>query len=177
MEETPVKLMSIDIETNGLLGKPFIICAIVRDGDRYTYHDETFLGRCPIDNPVDEFVRDNVLPACLDIPENYSSLDDLLSAFTVFYKNHNKLRVISHIPFPVETNFFSLLQSKKLIGEFEGPYPLIDVGSMMLARHEDPTSLDKFMEKHKIEFPEGQDHDPFYDATCALRVYEFIYSL
>ncbi len=164
-------VLSIDVETNGLIGLPFIVYAAVFSPQGECLN--TFLGRCELLEP-EEFVKEQVLPACEHIPINCDSMDDLLRKFAKFYLQYDSLRVISHIPFPVETNFFSLLQEDILIGEFQGPYPLIDVGSMLLLAGENPTSLEEYMKKHQIEPPSGVAHDPEYDAKSAFSVYQHL---
>lgn len=164
---------SIDLETNGLLGDPFIVSTRVYSSDGTFL--ESFDGRCPIEGEIDSFVKEHVLPPNVDIVENYSSLLELSKDFVEFYKKFPNKTVISHIPYPVESGYFLWLQHHKLLGEFEGPYPLIDVGSMLHTKGEDPTSLSSYLDKYGITVDVvGNDHCANYDTACAHAVYHHL---
>ena len=118
-----MKTFSFDAETNGLWGTTFAIAAVVREPGK---EDITFLGRCPIDEPVNEWVAQNGLPHIEDIPENYNSYEELLQAFMFFYMQHKSdAHVIVHMGMPVEAKLFIDARERNFIGDFDAPYPLI----------------------------------------------------
>jgi len=66
------------------------------------------------------------------------------------------------------------MQTRGLIGDFDGPYPLIDVSGNLQQAGEDPTSVDGYMRKHGLEVAvnfDGGTHNPLYDSEVAAQVY------
>lgn len=166
---------SVDLETNGLLGNPFIVSARVYSSEGVLL--DSFNGRCPILGEIDSFVEKHILPPNCGVKENYSSLSDLSKDFVTFYRKFSNKTVISHIPYPVESGYFLWLQHNKYLGEFEGPFPLIDVGSMLHLRGEDSTSITNYLKKHNLEDEvevKSKDHNADYDAACAYTVYRHL---
>jgi hypothetical protein len=75
----------------------------------------------------------------------------------------------------VEAKVLRDLHGRKLIGDREAPFPLIDVASMLHAQGRKRTSLDKYAHEFglvpdKKEYG-GGDHNPLYDAAVAAAVY------
>ena len=154
-------------ETNGLWGQAFSIAAVVLEKGSV----KKWIGRCPIEGEVDPFVADNVLPEMEGIEVNYDSYDDLLKAFMDFYmKNKENSDIIVHMGVPVEAKLFIDAHEKGFIGDWDGPYPLIDISALP----EIGTSVDSFNEKNGIVVPDltGKTHNPLYDSYAALFAYE-----
>jgi hypothetical protein len=76
--------------------------------------------------------------------------------------------VVTHIPWPVEARF---LWSAHQRTPFSGPYPLIDVASMLHGLGLDPTSVDGYLKVARIARPDGSPHHPLYDARAAGLAY------
>ena len=56
---------------------------------------------------------------------------------------------------------------------FCGPMPIHEVGTLLLALGEDPSSVDGYNKKHGLAAPlEGVTHHPMYDAAAAAIVWE-----
>ena len=162
------KIFSFDAETNGLWGKAFSIAAVVKSDDNSV---KEWIGRCPIEGEVNPFVADNVLPEMEGIKVDYDSYDDLLKAFMDFYmKNKENADVIVHMGVPVEAKLFIDAHEKGFIGDWDGPFPLIDISAFP----EIGTSVDSFNEKNGIVIPDltGKTHNPLYDSYAALFAYE-----
>ncbi|MDO8470335.1 MAG: hypothetical protein Q7S84_05005 [bacterium] len=169
------KLFSFDAETNGLWGQAFAIGALIYDENGAEL--ARFVGRCPIEGPVDQWVAENVLPQITDVLETHASYDALLADFAVFYMaNKADADIIVHMGVPVEARLLIDMRSKGLIGDFDGPYPLIDLAGNLKQAGEDPTSVDAYVKKHTLtvgEF-EGGTHNPLYDSAAAATVYRHL---
>ena len=179
-----MKILSIDAETNGLYGQIFAIGGIYKDtisGEEIRYSK-----RVSIVEDVNPWVAENVLPHVQDIEQLDKTVDDdvygvektLLKDFRDFYLeckkktgNNFDLLVIGHMVCPVEANLFIKMKNYELIGDFEGPFPLHDVASMLLMAGENTTSVDIYVEKHKLENTEGSIHNPLFDCEQALKVF------
>ena len=87
------KIFSFDAETNGLWGQAFAIGAVVRNTDGTTTE---WVGRCPIEGPISDWVAENVLPNMEEIQETYNAYRERLKAFSEFYMK-NKI-IFSLLP-------------------------------------------------------------------------------
>jgi len=179
------RIFSLDAETNGLYGQAFSVGAVVVDDNEFSDIGEVarFVGRCPIEEDIDPWVEENVLPQMREIVENYSSYEQLLSAFIAFYKEHVLVEgewgptpdagvdVIVHCGCPVEARLFIDAVEMGLLGTFEGPLPLKDVGTLPGIG----ASVDGYNAEHEIapdqaEFA-GGTHNPLYDSAAAAAAY------
>ncbi len=163
------KIISFDAETNGLWGQAFSIAAVLQEEDGSIIE---FLGRCPIQEPVNEWVAENVLPNMEDISENYDSYESLLTAFMQFYKDNKKdADVIVHMGLPVEARLFLDAHNMGIIGDWDAPYPLIDIAAFP----EIGTSVDAYNKFECLTVPfNGSTHNPLYDSYAALVAYDNI---
>ena len=164
------KILSFDAETNGLWGKPFAIAAIVYvDGEE----TNTFIGRCPIEGPTLPWVAENVIPTLHGVDENFTDYLSLLKGFCDFYlANKNDATVIVHMGCPVETSIFKDAHSAGFLGDWDAPYPLLDIAGNLSQAGEDPTSPDSYVKKHNLSISDyGTTHNPLYDCEVAARVF------
>jgi len=160
------KIISIDAETNGLYGKAFSISAVLEENGIIT--SVTF--RCPIEGVTNEFVRDNVLPVMEDIPMTHGSYKWMLNDFIDFYmENKNDAEIIVHMGVPVEAKLFIDAREFGFIGDFDAPYPLIDISAFP----EIGTSVDTYNKNNNIVVV-GNCHNPLYDCIAALEAYKSI---
>jgi hypothetical protein len=173
------KIFSFDAETNGLWGKAFAIGALVYDEQGVEI--ARFVARCPIEGPVDAWVAENVLPKMNAIAETHASYIEMLDAFAKFYHkfymaNKPDADVIVHMGFIVEVKILRDMHDAKLIGDWDAPYPLIDIAGNLRQVGEDATSVDSYVKKHGlsiVEF-EGGTHNPLYDSAVAAAVYRHL---
>jgi len=161
------KIFSFDAETNGLWGQAFSIAAVLQEEDGSKIE---FLGRCPIQEPINEWVAENVLPQMEGILENFSSYEELLAAFMAFYlMNKNGADIIVHMGLPVEARLFLDAHSMGIIDDWDAPYPLIDISAFP----EIGTSVDSYNDRNMVEIAyTGSTHNPLYDSYAALAAYE-----
>ena len=169
-----MKIFSLDAETNGLWGQAFAISAAVyTDGAMIA----TFTGYLGADGVTDSWVKDNVLPKLEGLEQTHESYDEMLADFASFYMKHKKdADVIAHMGVPVEAKVLVDMQSKGFIGEWDGPYPFLDVAGVLKAHGYDPTSVDRYNAQHDLMVgrseAEGLEaHHPLYDSIAAAVAY------
>jgi hypothetical protein len=194
MSKTPERVFSFDAETNGLYGPAFSIAAVVYEycADLDLLSDvrlleekkvAEFVGRCPIKGDVDSWLAENVLPRMGGIVQTHSSYQELLGAFIAFYKQHvlvdgeygptpsPDVDVIVHCGTPVEARLFIDAVEMGLLGTFEGPSPLKDIGALPGIG----SSVDRFLYENSIVLDEfefdGGTHNPLYDSVAAYAAY------
>lgn len=162
------KVFSFDAETNGLWGEAFALAAVVVDQKGNEL--DKFIGRCPIDGEVDSWVKENVLPAIETIKEDYSDYKSLLSAFMNFYLKHTKTcKIIVHMGLPVEARLFLDAHKFGIIGDWDAPYPLIDIAAFPQIND----SVDTYNKNNSITIPNcnGGTHNPLFDSYAAAYAY------
>ena len=122
-----------------------------------------------------EWVSKNVVPAIQSITQLHDTSVELLASFARWYMQHKEdAVVIAHIPHPVEAALFLEMGRLDLIGEWDQPYPLIDVGAMLLTKGNNPLSADDYRATYcepMLPNTEIGAHHPLYDAYQALSVY------
>lgn len=164
-----MKIFSFDAETNGLWGTAFSIAALVYENGVETAR---FLARCPIEGETNPWVKDNVLPKMEDIMQTHNSYEAMLASFAEFYKEHKQdANIVVHMGVPVESRLFADMHTMGFIGDWDAPYPLLDVAGMLLQAGEDPTSVDAYANKYAIEVGENNTHNPLYDSEVAAKVF------
>lgn len=181
------KIFSFDAETNGLWGQPFAIGAIVYNENGAEV--ARFVGRLPDEVVTDSWwlsadegqAETRFAKVAKAMAVSHQSYEALLEDFATFYLKYyvvfkSDTDVIVHMGVPVEAGLLRDMHSRKLIGPWDGPYPLLDVAGMLVMAHQDPTSVDKYADRHMLaigEF-EGGTHNPLYDAQVAAVVYRHL---
>jgi hypothetical protein len=124
------KVFSFDAETDGLWGQGFAIGALVYDENGIEV--ARFVGRLPDSVVTDGWVRDNVVSKLTGMPVTHQSYADLLADFAKFYlANKADADVIVHMGYIVETKVLRDMHDAGLIGDWDGPYPMLDVSGMV----------------------------------------------
>jgi len=167
------KAFSIDAETNGLWGRAFSVAAIVYEDGTETAR---FVGRCPIDGKADSFVAEKVLPEMAGITETHGSYPEMLEDFSKFYMDHKQdADIIAHIIVPVESSLIRDMHDFGYIGDWDAPFPLIDLAGMLRMAGFSPSSVDDYNIKHGISANpvdfSGGTHNPLYDAAQTAMAY------
>jgi len=165
----PKHFFSIDVESMGLLGKPFAVGWVVVD-EQNDEKEEGYL-RCShntkgVSLEDMEWMHENVFPHlseanCEDLKE---LIDEFWAAWERANKKYENLTMVCDVPFPVETNFLSTCLQELGLGRNASPYPLIDVASVLLASGRDPLGD---YDRHGKEFPA---HHPTNDARQSARL-------
>lgn len=174
-----MKVFSFDAETNGLWGNAFAISVAVYEDGKLVNSFTAYLGP---DGVTDGWVKDNVLPKLEGLDKTHDDYEAMLAAFAEFYKaNKDGADVIAHMGVPVEAKLLLDAHQKGLIGDWDGPYPFLDVASVLKAKGYDPTSVDSYnMEfglMDQVSEAEGlATHHPLYDSVAAARAYMHLMS-
>ncbi|WP_033338891.1 hypothetical protein [Catenuloplanes japonicus] len=162
------RLISIDAETNGLAGRAFAVAMTLSDPSGEL---DTFVRRCGIGEAVtNAWVADNVLPVITDIPVNCpGGYPQMLAQIGMQIEKWGgrEIPLAAHVAWPVEARLLLDVYSHERV--WEGPYPLYDVSSVLLAKGEPPLSVDDYLTRHGLPLPDGSPHHPLYDARAAER--------
>lgn len=164
-----MKVFSFDAETNGLWGNAFAISAAVYEDGKLANSFTAYLGP---DGVTDGWVRDNVLPKLEGLAKTHDDYDAILAVFAEFYKaNKDGADVIAHMGVPVEAKLLLDMHQKGLIGDWDGPYPFLDVASVLKAKGYDPTSVDSYNKEFGLmeNVPEAEVWPRTIRCTTAWR--------
>ena len=172
---------SIDCESNGIQGNSFASGMVIYKVTIYSTgttieEQEKIIFRCPIEEEVNEWVNKNVLPEIKGIEENCKSYDDMLCEFSKQYlksKQLTNMKYIVHVGLPVESRFFLDMYEAGYLGEWDLPFPLLDVAGNLDQMGMNPLSVDDYNRDHGITVPftTGGTHNPLYDAMAAALCY------
>lgn len=176
-----MKLLSFDVESNGLHGNGFAVGAVLINANTLeplSAFRGTSMRKEFIDN-LDDWVQENVPVAeIIDNSQPYNSLIELRTAFWIWLQENKKdAIVIADVGYPVEARFLIACQDDNPKQRaWEAPYPLHDVSTLLLAAGVDP-DIDRFEYagelKRKVPLSLMTKHDPYYDAwlsaLCAVK--------
>ncbi len=127
------KLLCFDLETNALHGQTFAIGALVIDADGMV-HDE-FTARVKINEEVDDWVQNNVLPVIDDMAITHGSYEAMRESFWRWFvaAQEKSDYVLVSNGYPVEYRFLLDCQDANLDERYwQHPFPIIDLTSMLL---------------------------------------------
>ena len=182
-------IISIDVESNGLYGQPFCVGAIEMDwGGRVIAE---YIGRCPIDEVEDDWVKENVLPKICDIKEKHSNLAALEISFRGWFartvesyeRKGMEPIILVDVGFPVDHAFLygvfeSIRHKSPEIVESLSPYPLFDLASILAGASHDPDVNRGDFSKGMRSSERMDPHHPLTDAElsalCLVRTIRII---
>jgi hypothetical protein len=151
------KLLSFDLETNGLHGQAFAVGGVLMDSADKTYSE--FSARIPIDGKLDEWVEKNVLPSILDMCE----------AFWEWYVKAEPESdyVLVNNGYPVEYRFLLDCQEASLDERYwQHPFPILDLSSLLImVGHKPLISRTQLLGKLSETY---LAHHPLHDAKVAI---------
>lgn len=160
-----MKLIAFDCESNGLHGEVFAIGAVCLDdqADNSSF-SFTFEGIAPIPDPLDTWVVDNVLPHLRDTMV-YESTLALRNAFWAWLQaNKQNALIVADFGVPVEAGLLAQCQKDDPSRTWDHPYPLHELGTMLLAAGDDPD-----VDRHKyVNSRQWQKHNPLHDAWVVV---------
>ena len=138
-----------DVESTSLYGEAFAFSAVVADGtgkEIAKYNLKSIEG----EHKASDWVKENVCPQLTDFP-TCETQKELRDSFFAFYKKWVTFCDIwCDCGFPVETSFLTAIANDDIANrEFEMPYPLHDLGTIMDVN---------------IERENKQKHNPYYDS-------------
>lgn len=162
-------LFFIDAETDGLYGA-FISVAIVVLDPECNEIERHYLGikkeKLKVEN---DWVKKNVLPILGDYKECEDE-DELLSCvWDIWNKYSDNSYAIADVAYPVEMRLFEKCIMKDPNNRaFKGPYPFIDLSSILMARNIDP-----MMERSKIvSLGDSRQHNAMDDVDISIKLWK-----
>lgn len=165
------KLLSFDLETNGLHGKAFAIGAAVMDAEGNILNE--FTARARLTEKTDEWVKNNVLPAIADMPITHNNYEELREAFWAWYveAEQDADYVLVNNGYPVEYRFLLDCQDANIEERYwQHPFPLLELSSIMIMTEYGAGSSRRALKKLLDEDFGHKIHHPLEDAKMALRL-------
>ena len=163
------KYMFVDAETDGLYGRILSIAALVCDSKGNEI--ETFDHYCSVteEDIEDPWVKEHVYPILKTGIEEKDE-HSLLCSFWNFYKKQSDCAIIGDVTYPVECRVFEKCVRMDLPGRaFEGPFPLMDLSSMLYAKGYDPLTERYDLVADKIMF---NQHSAIDDVRMAKEIWK-----
>ncbi len=159
------KLLSIDVESNGLHGKAFAVGAVVIKMDG-TVVDE-FYARCPVEGELDPWVKKNVLPVLENFPETHRTSRAMRDDFWEWYKvaKEQSDYMLTDNGYPVEARFLVNCQDDDLEERYwDHSFPLLDLASMFIMIGVKPLAVRyRYVAEQIVDVP-NLHHNPRFDA-------------
>lgn len=160
-------MISFDAESNGLHGRAFAVGAVLVIHGAVV---EEFFARCPIDEPVDPWVAEHVIPALRDAGVTHDSARAMRDAFWSWLTSHKQGAIIAcDCGWPVEAGLLSACVADDPTRAFEGPYPLHEVATLPLAAGMDPLASYAETLLSPSERAAHRAHHPVDDARLSAR--------
>jgi hypothetical protein len=162
-----MKVLSFDVESNGLHGRAFAVAGVLVDARHRIL--QQFVARCPIIGPVDPWVSENVLGPMADIAQTHADARAMRDAFWDWYtaaKADADLIVASN-PYPVEARFLIDCQADDMAARgFDHPFPFYDLSSMLYALGLTTPQARRDFVATAVGDHSGQAHNPLWDAKA-----------
>lgn len=163
-----MKVLCFDVESNGLHGPAFAVAGVLI-GSSGTVLSK-FSSRCPIEGELDPWVKDNVIGPMLGMPETAPTARAMRDAFWEWYLEAKSKAdyIVTANPYPVEARFLMECQRDDMPArEFDHPFPLFDVSSMMAGAGMHSASSRAEIVAAATAGQSGQAHDPAWDALSS----------
>lgn len=170
----PKGIFIFDAETDGLYGQTLSIAAQVVNTET-AETTAVFYGAVPDSTIQNPWVRENVLPH-LGNARPFKDEKSLLEAFWAFWEGQKECCggvALCDVPCPVEANVLRKCIELDRTREYEGPYPLFDLASMLAAKGIDPdASRDKLA--CSISGKSFRQHDAAEDVEITSIIYRWL---
>jgi|AntAceMinimDraft_6_1070360.scaffolds.fasta_scaffold06424_2 hypothetical protein len=173
---TSKKILFCDAEAASLRGEIFAASLVGAAGitvfDGYYMHS--------VMKDAESWQAQNIKFSGTEFPERAEFLKAFLETFEsarVEYGTgeYSSLTVCGHMPAPVEANLFQQLFAEVGMGEFSGPYHLVNTDTLLLLAGEPADSESAYAEKFGIELPSGYvPHTALSDAQLTRLVWEHL---
>lgn len=161
-----IKLMVFDVESIGLHGEGFAVGFVVLDAEGNQLEAVTYA--CPPDAAKgNDEGRAWVKATCPKLTRTHDLPIEIRSAFWTKWQEWKAKGavLIADCCWPVEARFLAqCVDDAPSERGWQGPYPLHDAASMLLARGLDP------LEKRERKADELPEHDPLADAKQSARI-------
>ena len=165
----------VDAETDGLYGTFLSVAAVVLDEDGE--ETDSFYGTLKEAEKyvTSEWVRQNVLPYLKNTIRSdkdlYDSETELIEAFYSFYQAYIDCDVIADVPYPVESRLFIKAVGHNITDrEFEAPFPLMDLSSMLYIKGYSPLTDRRSI----VDCSDLHMHNALDDVRMSIRIWRKI---
>lgn len=162
-------LFFIDAESDGLYGDFISVGIIVTDAtcreiERFYYGID--LEHYSV---KDEWTKEHVIPILGDYEKCDSQEELLRRVWNCWKKYKENAYAVGDVIFPVESRLFQkCVELDVLNNKLEGPFPLLDLCSMLRTKHIDP-----LIDRANLieEKPNGEKHNALYDVEATIRIF------
>jgi hypothetical protein len=174
-----MKILSFDVESNGLQGDAFAVAGLLIDENRNILTQ--LVVRTAILGPVDPWVSANVLgpmSSILESAPNAKTMRDEFWAWYLLAKAQADIIVAAN-PYPVEARFLIDCQNDDVLARgSDHPFPFYDLSSMLYTLgYTTPATRREFVAE-AVGQASGDPHNPLWDAQAtALAALQAIKSL
>jgi len=162
-------MVSINCKTNGLWGYPFLITIAVSGEKPATF-------KCPINGPIDPWVKQNMLPQITEVSDTHSSYEEMMKAVGEKWTTVCHHRMLVHMGFIVESYMFRELVRLEYIHMWDAPYIYTELAQLLESHGHQPDTAGGYIYTHGLTKPDvpGGAHNSEYGAVAALTVYEHL---
>lgn len=172
----PTKILSLDVESNGLWGRPISIGFTVEEKGELVYKAEACCLN-EIDNASD-WVKENVINKLNERTDivKFETYNELLKWFADEYLKYKDTHTtVYHMGHIVEANLFKELVNNKFIGEWDAPYTPVEISVLLQICGYSADSVDYLVKENLISKPNNSSvHQALYDAEVAGRAYWYL---
>lgn len=124
-------------------------------------------------NVKTQWVLDNVIPIMGDYEACTDERELLSKTWEVWEKFHKSSYVIADVCYPVEVRLFEKCVYMDLQNRIEvGPFPLIDLSSILLAKGIDPLIERTELLHHNL----GRRHNALHDVEISIEIWKMVMS-
>lgn len=164
-------LLFVDAETDGIYGS-FISIAVIVVNSGYQELERHYWGICKDNLKVKTpWVRDNVIPVMGQYEPCQNEEELLLEFWSVWEKYCENAYGIADVCFPVEARLFEkCVQCDLEKRQQKGPYPLIDLSSVLLTKGIDPL-IDR---KSLVREDKMEQHNALNDVEMTIAIWKEI---
>lgn len=127
------KILSFDLESNGLHGQAFAVAAVVVDATGEIV--DSFSARIKITGEVDEWVKENVIPVIGDMQVTHGDYRTMCDAFWRWFVRAQEScdYVVVSNGYPVEYRFLADCQDNNLEERYwQHPFPILELPSLLI---------------------------------------------
>ena len=164
------KFLFIDAETDGLYGSFLTVGVVVTDA-LGNIIQKAYYG-IKKENMVinDAWTKENVFPILSDY-EACEDEDELLDkVWAIWMKYREEAYAVADVMYPVESRLFmKCVMKNETERKYQGPFPMLDLSSMLMAAGYDPLAdRTQFLKNDKDE---KQIHNALFDAEMIMEIW------
>lgn len=164
-------LFSLDVETDNLYGDIFAVGVTVWN-IKTRKIVEIFGSYAELDKVESQWCKDNIIPLLQDSSKDFLKVRNRKLMRNMFWDKYIKWKdksiILADFQYPCEANFFRKCVLDDLKErEWLGPYPIVDLGTMLLCAGLDP-DLDRFVYTNSEILDK---HNPIHDSIVSAKAF------